>query len=396
MPFHDIETRVSSWCAKLLPPRTAVLVAVSGGSDSTALLWMLHGLRERLGIERLGILHVNHGLRGSESDEDETFVTRMAQQLNAPFFIKKLAGRSLHDRGIEEWARRERYDFFRRIKEREGFARIATGHTADDQAETVLMRLVRGSGLRGLRGILPERCDGVVRPLLPLRKHEIIAWLQKKEIQFRNDASNQDCSFRRNMIRHEVLPGMERREPGAAEKLIVVAERLDEFWRIASPGVDRWIKNFVEKTGDGFRVKKEGLGDEFHACEGLRSVFESRNIPADALHLDGVLKNGSRCSGQFLLPGAWRYYPQRTDLVFCQESPAVPGEFRYPLAVPGTTECALPRARFIAEETAMSAEESIPAITAPSCSIAMRVGRIWSFAPGGRKIRLNPWVLGSE
>jgi tRNA(Ile)-lysidine synthase len=352
--------RIESWCAGILPRDTALLVAVSGGSDSTAAFHILHALQPVLGIRRLGIAHVNHRLRGDASDEDERFVRGIAERTAVPFFVKRLSGRSIHDPGVEEWARRERYAFFSEVRTREGFDLVATGHTADDQAETVLFRLLRGTGLRGLRGILPLREDGIVRPLLPLRKPEILEWLYEQDIEYRNDDSNDDRTFRRNMLRHETLPILERGEPGAAVKLATVADRARECWELVKPGVDRWIGNHVVKTEAGFTIVKNGLEDEFHMTEGVRSVFEEFGIAADADHIDAIMVNGRRCEGEFLLPGGWRYVPRNDEILFCK-TPAPDGApFFYPLTVPGDTECPAVRARFTAEVLPYRAGEPIP------------------------------------
>jgi tRNA(Ile)-lysidine synthase len=173
MSARDILDRVARRYGTLVPQGASVLAAVSGGGDSTALLFLLAALKERCAIQRIGVLHVNHGLRGKESDGDETFVASLAKHLEMPFYAEKLSGQSLHSPGMEAWARSERYGFFQQIREQEHYDFIATGHTADDQAETVLLRIMRGTGLRGLRGILAKREDRVIRPIIDLRRAEI-------------------------------------------------------------------------------------------------------------------------------------------------------------------------------------------------------------------------------
>jgi tRNA(Ile)-lysidine synthase len=351
MSSCDIFDLVACRYRALVPKGASVLVAVSGGGDSTALLFMLHELKKRCAIKRIGVLHVNHGLRGSESDGDEKFVASLAQCLQLPFYVKRLKSRSLHSPGMEAWARSERYGFFQKIKAQEGYDHIVTGHTADDQAETVLFRIMRGTGLRGLRGILAKREDGIIRPIIDLRREEILSWLASHDIRFRHDSSNDDCAFGRNRIRHEVLPALERREPGAYGRLLTIAEKAARVWSDAQPAIEKWISTYVRKYANRFVVKKTGLADGFHGSEGLRLLFESYAIPTDSSHVDEIMEHGGRTSGEYLLPGGeWRYYPGRETIVFRKKSSHGSGRFRYALTVPGITECPECGTRFIITE----------------------------------------------
>jgi tRNA(Ile)-lysidine synthase len=173
-------------------------VAVSGGADS---VFLLRALRE-LGLAAV-VLHINHGLRGPESDADEAFVRELAGRFDLParvFVAPRAAG------NIEQEARRFRYDFF--LKQiAEGVCDVvATGHTLDDQAETVLYRFVRGAGTAGLSGILPVTPSGIIRPLLDLRREDIRAWLAERNIPWREDHSNTSAEFARNRIRLQHMP----------------------------------------------------------------------------------------------------------------------------------------------------------------------------------------------
>jgi len=347
----SLADRVAASCAALIPPGSSVLAAVSGGGDSTALLLILHELKQKRVIGRLGVAHVNHGLRGKESDNDEVFVARLAKKLKIPFYAKKLSGRTRAESGMEEWARGERYKFFHGIMKKERYGYTATGHTADDQAETVLMRLMRGTGLRGLRGVLSLREDGVVRPLLDVWKRELHEFLRRKKVVFRHDASNDDCTYSRNRIRHAVLPSVNRREKKAAENLAAIAKNAQEFWKRYEPGVMAWIGENVEKSTGSFLVRKKGLPDALYASEGLRSVFEEYGIEADSYHLDKVLENSVRTSGQMLLPAGWRCFFRRTGIDFFKghKSPTRRAAFSHLLKTPGITDCPGRPVRFIVE-----------------------------------------------
>ena len=198
----------------------AVLVAVSGGADSVALLDVLGALAPELRLT-LHVVHVHHGLR-PEADADAGFVGGLCARLGIPFHLERVAVRREPPwEGLEAEARRARYGAFREVARRVGAQRVATAHTADDQAETVLMRLLEGAGPRGLAGIAPVR--GIfIRPLLGARRADIEAHLRARGLAWVEDASNSDPRFLRNRIRHEVLPFLargrrarHRRAPGA-------------------------------------------------------------------------------------------------------------------------------------------------------------------------------------
>ncbi|MCU0559285.1 MAG: tRNA lysidine(34) synthetase TilS [Desulfobacterales bacterium] len=196
---------------RLLAEGEAVLVGVSGGPDSVALAHLLADRAPGLGL-RLGIAHLHHGLR-PEADADEAFVCRMAFDRGLPFFCRRADVRSrqrLHRLSLEEAARRVRYDFLEEVSARHGFAKIALGHHADDQAETLLLNLLRGSGRLGLAGIPPVRDGKLIRPLIMARRADIEAYIEARGIKTVADATNAEESFRRNRIRHRLIPTLER------------------------------------------------------------------------------------------------------------------------------------------------------------------------------------------
>jgi tRNA(Ile)-lysidine synthase len=224
-----VERAVSS-----LPAEGGVVVAVSGGADSIALL------RAVVGTER-GVVaaHLNHQLRGAASDADEAFVAALCDRLKAEgctrlaFRSERLdVARRAREAGanLESEARRLRYAWLRQVAQESGCGLVVTGHSADDQAETVLHRLLRGTGLAGLRGIARRRPlgDGVelVRPLLSVTRADILEYLAQQGQDYRTDASNADCRFTRNRIRHELLPLLARDyNPAVARTLGRLAEQ---------------------------------------------------------------------------------------------------------------------------------------------------------------------------
>ena len=195
-----------------------VICAVSGGADSMALLWGLYLVREQLGIQ-LAAAHFNHGLRGSESDRDEAFVRKFCEGYQIPVYCKKetvVAG----PKGLEAAAREARYRFFSTLP-----GKIATAHTADDNAETVLLHLVRGTGLKGLGAIAP--CNGrVIRPMLRVTREDVLAFLGEYHIDYVEDSSNGSDAFLRNRIRHHVMPALKQENPRLVQNVSAMALRL--------------------------------------------------------------------------------------------------------------------------------------------------------------------------
>lgn len=180
----------------MLPQGARVIAAVSGGADSVCLL---HVLRELASDSLAGVAHFNHHWRANAADEDERFVAALASQFNLPFFRAEAS--SIPDPGNKEQnARRARQAFFKTLPHA-----VALGHTQDDQAETVLFRFLRGSGLQGLAGIAP-RSAGIIRPLLEVPRADVEQFLRSRSIPWREDSTNADPSFARNRIRHHLLP----------------------------------------------------------------------------------------------------------------------------------------------------------------------------------------------
>ncbi|MBV9670017.1 MAG: tRNA lysidine(34) synthetase TilS, partial [Acidobacteriales bacterium] len=181
-------------------------VAVSGGADSVALLHILHGLSSRFAIH-LTVLHVNHQLRGRESDGDEASVRALAASFGLDVVVSQAP---IQGGNLEQEARRARLDFFRSCMATKNLQRVALGHTRSDQAETVLFHLLRGCGLAGLAGMRPVTSDGLIRPLLGVSRQEIREWARAEGIEWREDSSNADLRFARNRLRNESIPALTR------------------------------------------------------------------------------------------------------------------------------------------------------------------------------------------
>jgi tRNA(Ile)-lysidine synthase len=213
-------SKVQAALAKTLAPNEALLIGVSGGADSVALLSVLVELGWKLHV-----CHLNHQLRGAESDGDAEFVRQLAAHYDLPSSIEAVT--IVPD---EDSARRARQEFFGRVAEHTGLKKLLLAHTADDQVETFLLRLLRGAGVPGLVGIWPERQLGtlrVIRPLLKIRRVEIMEYLAAKKLSYREDKSNADTRYTRNRVRHELLPLLEREyNPSIRDVLLNTAEIL--------------------------------------------------------------------------------------------------------------------------------------------------------------------------
>lgn len=244
----------------LMKPGDRVGVAVSGGADSVALLRVLLELREELGIV-LSVAHFNHRIRGEESDADEYFSASLARDWSldmhsgfgdTPVFAKA------HKLSLETAARRLRYDFFQKLLGKKTVHKIATAHTLDDQAETVLMRTVRGAGTRGVAAIHPLQAGGaIVRPLLQVRRAEVVDYLEALQQEWREDPSNRAPRHLRNRVRHQLLPLLEREfNPSVARVLADAAEVAraeEEYW-------DAEIAALLPSVlGGGAKAERDGL-----------------------------------------------------------------------------------------------------------------------------------------
>jgi tRNA(Ile)-lysidine synthase len=219
----------------LIAPADRVLVAISGGPDSVALALVLAELAAAgAGWTIAGLAHVHHGLRGADADADEAFCRTLAARLDVPIDVTRVdvaARARAAKRSIEAVARDARYAGLADAAARLGATCIATGHTLDDQAETVLLRLLRGAGMRGLSGIRVRR-GAVVRPLLECRREQMRRFLARRGEAFRRDASNDDWAIARNRIRHDLLPVIDRIAPAgrrALARLAALASDLDGF-----------------------------------------------------------------------------------------------------------------------------------------------------------------------
>ncbi len=212
--LHPLEQNVWEFIRenRLIDPGDAILVAVSAGPDSMALLHVLYSLRSRLGIEKLVVAHFNHGLRGLDAAKDARLVERTATRLDLPSVVERgdtESHRRQHRLSVETAARELRHRFLQQSAKALGCNRIALGHSANDQAEEILLRLFRGVGPGGLRAMAVQTAGGIIRPLLTTERREILAYLQDLRLDYRIDKTNLDPFCRRNVVRLKILPEAE-------------------------------------------------------------------------------------------------------------------------------------------------------------------------------------------
>lgn len=246
-----------------LPPQCRrVLCAVSGGADSVCLLHLLNENRERLGIE-LRAAHFEHGIRGGESLRDADFVKRLCERLDVELYTESgdtpAYAREM-GMSMEEAARELRYAFLERAAGKLACDYIATAHNADDNAETVIFNLVRGSGARGLGGI-PVQRGHIIRPLLSVTRQEIEAYLNENSIEHISDSTNLSDDYSRNLIRHQVLPVLKTINPGLVGSLC----RTAALMRQDEDCLDAMARSFIEENARGDAVD----------CKALLSLHEA-------------------------------------------------------------------------------------------------------------------------
>ncbi len=233
-----------------------VLLGVSGGADSMVLLDVL----QKLGVQ-CWVAHMNFSLRGVDSDDDEAFVRDYCLANDLPFFAKKvdtLAFASAHKMSMEMAARELRYTFFNQLMDEHKLDYLAVGHHQNDLAETMLINLSRGTGLKGLSGI-KFQSGKVIRPLLSVQKHEIENYAQKNHIAFRIDASNSDVDIIRNRVRHQVIPEFQMMNPSFTETLNLTAKRLEKIQNWLDVEVESFKKKHCQEDSEVLQVSITAL-----------------------------------------------------------------------------------------------------------------------------------------
>lgn len=317
---------------RLLCAGDRVICAVSGGADSMAMLWCLYTSREALGIS-VCAAHFNHGIRGAEADADEAFVRAFCESHGIAFF----AGRAdvtayAEENGLtlEEAAREKRYEYLLSLPG----DKLATAHNADDNAETVLLHLLRGSGLRGLCGIPPVR-GRIVRPMLSVSREDIVRFLNEENIPWREDRTNAEDDCLRNRLRHRVMPLLYEQAPHLRKNLL----RQCALLRGEDTLLDELARKLLEPDGDGWRIAPMLAADDALQKRALRLLLRER-LPQDAAQrhvaaLQALLRSDDP-SAQIALPNGLTARRRYDALVItqCGETATFP---ETALSVPGVT-----------------------------------------------------------
>lgn len=311
---------------EMLKPGQAVMVAVSGGPDSVFLLHALLALRRKLALKEVVVCNLDHGLRGEASKADSSFVAETAKALGVEYVHKKidLSKEKSKKLSTEEVAREARYAFFQEAAAQTGARVIATGHTLDDQAETVLMRFIKGASLKGIVGISPVRNEGAVtyiRPLLQIEKSEIEAFLKHEDIAYKVDRTNLEGIYFRNVVRSEIIPFLEKYNPRLKRSLFNLAEHVREDYE------------FIEESKKAHRVACDTDGDVALALKDIivQPRAMQKEILRDALETAGgevkrlsfrhwkeveQLIRTKRTGNAVDLPGGMRILRTPTQLLF--------------------------------------------------------------------------------
>jgi tRNA(Ile)-lysidine synthase len=378
VPVQRLRQDVLEYIRKhaLLKAGDRVGIAVSGGVDSVALLRLLLDLRKEAGVV-LSVVHFNHKLRGVESDEDERFVTQLAQRHRLELRCESgevAAYAAEKHLSLETAAREMRYGYFRQLLLEGRLNRIATGHTLDDQAETVLLKIVRGAGGRGLAGIYPQLrnssqlsalsfqqeqdtkqttdASSIIRPLLGTRRRDLEAYLLALGQIWREDKSNRDLRHMRNRVRHGILPRLERylnpavREAFAETAEIARAE--EEYWE---KEVAR-VLPLVWQVATGGVLSLSVLVDLPLALQRrvVRAASESLGLRLDFRHVEEILALSSNRAGSAkstVLPDGW-VVSRKTGALWFESTGEIPkeSEYEYRLCVPGSVEVQETKSRF--------------------------------------------------
>ena len=239
----------------MIRPGDRIVVGLSGGPDSVCMMHALWALREELGISGLCAVHINHGLRGAESDGDQEYAAQLCESLGVEFrafrfdVAKEAAAAGV---GTEDAGRRIRYQAFEEVRREIGAQRIAVAHNMNDQAETVLMRIMRGTGIAGLAGIPYRRQDGmIIRPVLELRRDEIEAYCERAGLSPRIDSTNKESIYTRNRIRLEMLPAMaEHFNPDIESALVRLSKQAAEDNDFIQQAAEAYIDSCVAAVSD--------------------------------------------------------------------------------------------------------------------------------------------------
>lgn len=262
--MSDLPSRILAFIQKerLIEPNQSVLVGVSGGIDSTALLSVLTELKNSFPFS-LAAAHVNHMLRGQESERDENFVRNLTQRLSLPLHVKRVNVQCLAEssgKSIQHAGRDARYEYFTELTETHRYERIAIAHNQDDQVETFVLRIIKGTGIRGL-SCIPVKRGRIVRPLLNTVRKEIEQYAVERGLSHVEDSSNTKDGYERNYVRHRVLPAMERLNPTVQSRIISLLGDLTRLNERLDQEAMAFMEGHVSRAEEGVIIPVKQLVD---------------------------------------------------------------------------------------------------------------------------------------
>jgi tRNA(Ile)-lysidine synthase len=315
---------------ELIHPQDRILVGVSGGPDSTALLHLLHRFAHLWPIS-VGVAHFDHTLRGAASGADAEWVAALAAQLNLPCYLGKDDVRRYQQEkkiSLQTAARQRRFHFFQEVRQRNHYPKLALGHTADDQVELFFLRLFRGTGPEGLKGMWPASGTGIIRPLLGTSKAQIVGWLESEGLSWRLDSSNLSRAYRRNQLRLDLLPRMLAYNPRLGEAITRCQTLLQEQEDYVSQEAAAVLSNLSINPIDGpmcLPVAQLLALQPFLQKRVLRLACAQVGVPLETLtfgHLEAALHLCQQVqpAGQISLPGNWCLVREGQQ-VFWQSAP---------------------------------------------------------------------------
>lgn len=334
---------------ELIQPDERILVGVSGGPDSTALLQLLHRLAHLWSIT-LGVAHFDHALRGADSRADAAWVADLAASLKLPFYLGTAAVRRHQQEqkiSLQTAARQLRYKFFQEIKGKYCYQRLALGHTADDQVELFFLRLLRGAGPEGIKGMWPGNPEGTIRPLLGSSKAQIVAWLESENLLYRLDTSNLSRAYRRNQVRLDLLPHLLDYNPRLGEAInryqTLLQEQEDYLQKEASQVFAGWR---VDAHQGWLHLPVAKLLALHPALQKkvLRLACAQVGVPLERLayqHLEAALHlcRQPQATGEISLPGAWRLVREGNQVVWQTAPPPLLPSAEFEISSPETGRC---------------------------------------------------------
>lgn len=271
-----IEKKVYSYIKEnsLIEEGDSLLLTISGGKDSVFMLEVLKSLKSSLEISKFGIIHINHNIRGDESDADEEFVKKLGKKNKIETYIESIDIKKIaleESKSLEEAGREQRYRIFDKYAETKKFDKIATAHTKNDQVETLLMRLFKGTGLKGFKGI-PKKRENIIRPILNVKTEDVYKYLEKKEISFRKDETNEINTYDRNKIRNEIIPVIEDINPKFVDSIIRFKKILGDAKKFIDKSVEENIDKYFYIFKDVYVLELDKIDKSLHK-EVLHKIF---------------------------------------------------------------------------------------------------------------------------